>query len=292
MIRLIVVVAVALLILPWDQEAFARTLVPSTGQTYYVCASEGDDNNDGLTPATCWATRQHAWVFVQQNLDFGGCPFGSNCVTVQLLDGTYVDETMQGVGSLTGQSFAAAMSFRGNCDNPSKVVIKTPGTAWTADDKAMYALRCMHITTSKAGSVLVGSQHGGSLIVLAGGIVLSGGVETGPMLLAQLSAGIIIGGDVTVMGGGAAFEAAGTGGTVVCLNSCPVSFGEAVNFASGFAVASDLGIIKTTGMSFSGIAVGRKFSVSNNAVIDTGGAGANSLPGSMPGVSHHGGIAQ
>lgn len=73
----------------------ARTRL--TASTIYYVSTTGSDSNDGLTPATAWATLQHAVDFVANTVDLGGFN-----LTVQLLTGTYSGAIQNGVPDGSG----------------------------------------------------------------------------------------------------------------------------------------------------------------------------------------------
>jgi hypothetical protein len=275
----------------WTVHKPTRFVIGSSGTTFYVSPS-GNDNNHGLTAAAPWGTLQHAWNYVQQHVDLGGAPLGGSGVTVQLADGTYSAGTMQGVGSLTGQGFAAAMQFQGNCVTPTNVIVRNAGSAFTGDDKAMFALGCMELTTSLNGSNLIISQHSGTLIVMLEGIVFVGGAATGADLMAQLGAGIVVDGSYTINGGGVASWEAVDQGNIIMLGNHTVTQQGTPTFTAGWAYAARLGYIGGVGLTFNGGSAGPRYFAEANAVISTGGGGANFFSGSVSGGVATGGLYQ
>lgn len=263
-----------------------------SGITFYVAASGGSDSNSGLVSGSPFATRQKCWNLVQQSIDLGGTPFGNTGFTCQMADGTYTDATMQAVGSITGQDFAAKVVFQGNCTTPGNVVVNVAGISYTGDDKAMFALRCQRITTSLNGSNLVFVQHGGTLLVVLDKMEMLGGAATGSHFVAQLQAQIVFTAAYKILGGGAGCSWVATSqGNVIVLNSFVVDqTAGGINFSSGWACASDLGYLSGVGLSFNGGSSGPRYSVTNNSIINSGGGGANFFSGSVAGSASGGGI--
>lgn len=263
------------------------TAAPSL--TFYVCASGGSDNNTGLSAAQCWATRQHAWIYLQGFVDTN-----AGGVIIHLQDGTYVD-VFQASGAILGQGEAAQITFEGNCTTPTNVVIDAPTLAWAADDEGMFGIRCMELTTSLVSSNLVISQRGGSLIVLLANannsalssITFAGGAATGCHLVAQQQGQIVILGNHTIQAGGLCFLLASAQGLILFINNNTITNngGAPPDFSLAFAVTRQLAFIGAVGLTFNNGCTGVRYDAGSTGIIYTGGGGANYFCGNSAGVT-------
>jgi hypothetical protein len=97
--------------------AVRRGLIADT--TFYV-ATTGDDVTGDGSVSLPWKTPQHAWNWIQANVDSAG--FG---VTIKLADGTYSNggSTIVDIGGGT-----VSLDFLGNHANPGNVVFDITGT--------------------------------------------------------------------------------------------------------------------------------------------------------------------
>lgn len=275
----------------WTLDGSGRILTGPNGITFYVAASGGADTNDGLDATHPWATRQHAWNFVQEYVDMNS-PLGTTAVTIQLKDGTYTDATMQAVGSLHGQSFAAAMTFQGNCTTPGNVSVQTNGLTYSADDKAMYAIRCQRLTTTLVGGNVLLAQHGGSLIVTQDKLEINGGANTASQFVAQIGANIVVSASYKILGGGTGCAWLATAqGNIIVLNTITIDQTTAgINYGTAWACATDLGYVSGVGLTYNGTSTGNRYLATNNSIVNSGGGGANFFSGNAPGTVSGGGI--
>ena len=110
----------------WDGSKWINLLVGSAGGTntkiltanfiYYVNNNGGNNANDGLTPATAWATPQYAMEFIARNVVLNGFK-----LTIKLMDSTtpYVGFSFTGIGSGSN----GLVEFLGNPTNPGACII-------------------------------------------------------------------------------------------------------------------------------------------------------------------------
>ncbi len=249
------------------------------GTSFYVAASGCSDNNPGITSGSPWCTLQHAWNFIQGNVDIS-----SQTAIVQLADGTYAQGVI-GAGTVSGQQEASTILFQGDCTTPTNVIVNGGGTSpFVTDDRGEYGIACMEVTTNVSGGVnLVYAQHAGSLIVINQKIVFSGGSVTGALMLATLNGGIAIGNGFTVTGGGVAMFETSQGGTITAFAPSTVTNSGTVTYSTATALATDGGLMAISDISFNGGCNGPRYSATTGSVINTGGGGANFLCGSSGG---------
>src|SRR5258706_1180653 len=102
-----------------------------TGRNYYV-SNSGGDTADGLSPATAWATLQHAYDTIRDTLDFCG-----KQVTVNAAHGTYAPFVAR--GRCTGQVSAADLLFNGDlADSWSCIINAVNGNSiYVTEDAAL-----------------------------------------------------------------------------------------------------------------------------------------------------------
>lgn len=268
-----------------------RVLTGPSGYTFYVNPSTGNDNNHGLDSTHAFATRQKCWSYYQQSVDMGGTPFGTSNVC-QLADATYTDQ-FQAVGALAGQDFAAKLTFQGNCTTPANVKINYAGLAWSGDDKAQFAIRCMRNSTSLASSNIILVQHGGTLLVVLDKIEMQGGASTASHFIAQINGEIVFSSNYTIVasGGGTGCSWNATSkGTILLLAPIVIDqSGGSISFGN-WACVNDAGLIAATGLTFNGGSTGTRYSATTNGIINTGGGGANYFTGTIAGSTATGGI--
>lgn len=252
--------------------AVGKREVLTAHRTYYV-RKDGSDSNRGLsnTSGGAFLTIQHA-VDVAAGLDTG-----IYTVTIQVGAGKYSESVI--LKAPTGGGEAV---LQGDISTPANVEIdsgsgvpihyaNSPFT-WTVRG---FRLTCSSVCINAVGSVLnwreiefngTGSSH---VQAFSGATVTASGNYT---IRASATR------HLRVTDGAGCFVQ----GRTVTLTGTPA-------FASGFASASTLGSITIASNTYSGSATGPRYSASGNAVINTGGAGANALPGDSSGSVATGG---
>jgi len=119
------------------------TTVLTQNMNYYVNASTGNDNNAG-TNAAPWLTLQHAWNWIQANVDFNGFVITVNCTGI-FAAGLAANGVM--VGNTQG---AAGITFLGNTSNPAAVTVSDVNS-FAASNGADLTVKGFQLTAS--GSV-------------------------------------------------------------------------------------------------------------------------------------------
>jgi hypothetical protein len=97
----------------------ANTRILGANFIYYVNNNGGNNANDGLTPATAWATPQYACEFISRNVILNGFK-----LTIKLMDST-TPYTGFYFGGMTSGSNAGLLEFLGNPTNPGACIIDT-----------------------------------------------------------------------------------------------------------------------------------------------------------------------
>src|SRR5215472_10272505 len=87
-----------------------------TANANYYISNTGNDNNDGLTSETAWATLQHAWNYIVEYIDLSGFN-----ITIHVADGTYTQFGAQGLP--IGFGAGNQVTFTGNTTTPSNCTI-------------------------------------------------------------------------------------------------------------------------------------------------------------------------
>jgi hypothetical protein len=252
----------------------------TANRTYYV-RTDGSNSNNGLsnTAGGAFLTVQRAVDVILATLDLAGFN-----IEIQVADGTYTGATTVS----TPQVGAGLITIRGNATTPSNVVLQFTAASDTA------------VVTAKNAAVLS---------VKDVKLVNTGGVGAAPLLLAS-KGGVITFQNIDC---GQAVQQlrAEDGGRLECIGNYVISAGAAshwvvVNaqirvqsktitivgtpaFTTFFADAARIGLMLVNANTFSGSATGARYSIVENSVIMTGGAGATYLPGNAAGSTATGG---
>lgn len=246
--------------------------------TSFFVSLSGNDSNTGLTSGTAWQTRQHAYNWLQANVDAGGFK-----IKLKLADGTYAD-TVIAVGPVAGQ--VGPVIFEGNVGTPTNVVVTSGATAFGQSGGSFLQLSSMQLGST-----------GADVVVLA---------ESAECYIDKIVWGPATGHNhLTATGGGCSVTYLNTetvsGGATSHLNllagsTCQLGAGFASTqigtpaFSGAYAVVSDASkLVANAGASYSGAATGVRYSVTNNGVIHVGG-GASFFPGNSGGTTATGGL--
>lgn len=250
----------------------------TAARTYYV-RTDGSNANNGLanTAGGAFLTVQKALDVVLATLDLAGFN-----VTIQVADGTYT-------GSVLGSSpqvGAGLITIKGNTATPSNVVLQVTSVYEYVVKASGYTI--LHVQDVK--------------------LVNTGGVGAAALLLAS-KGGVITFQNIDCGQAGQQLRAE-DGGRLECLGNYTISASASNHYAivngqirvqsktitivgtpafTTFIDAPRIGLILVNGNTFSGGATGSRYSVIENSVIFTAGAGATYLPGNAAGSSGSGG---
>jgi hypothetical protein len=249
----------------------------SANTTFNVATTGSDTTGDGSS-GNPWATLQHAIDFVSNNVDLNGF-----AVQINVAAGTYAGFTASGawVGAITGGSVNPPVTLNGDTTTPANVTINgtcivtfccaigVQGFTFTGStgiNTSRYSLIQITGNCTFAGTNAVHMQIGRfGTVVVAAGYTIAGTTPS--------SHWVVVNNGVLIVNGGLTLTLSGT----------PA-------FSNGFINASKCATTNTAGITFAGTgATGARYAVSTNAVVDTGGGGANYFPGSVAGSTATGG---
>lgn len=261
------------------QSLFGVRAVLTATRTYYV-RTDGSDSNTGLsnTAGGAFLTIQHA-LDVASSLD---CVTYS--VTISVQAGTYTVTTPINLPVMLG---SGTMTLQGDTTTPANVVI----TNATAATSVLRGLGCTPWTIE--GFKITNSGTGASDGLIFNNCKIKiGNCEFGAITrFAFLLTGLVymdFTTTVKISGSMAAFIFCQRGShSVAAVATWTISGTPA--FSSWFVNSFDVSTAQFSGVTFSGSATGVRYSVSQNAVVDTGGGGATFLPGNSAGSAVTGG---
>ncbi|MCT9125417.1 hypothetical protein [Cupriavidus gilardii] len=252
-----------------------RTLLVAN-RSYYV-ATTGNDNNDGLSPGTAFATLQKAWDTIKYTLDLGGY-----VVTVNVETGTYA--AFSANGPVSGAIGATSVLFVGSS---STISTSSAPACVFASGGAQFSLSGFVLTNSVSGAANLACSGYGSIISCGASMAFG---FAGNHVLAQ-SGGVI------TLNSSYAITSGAVGSHFIATN------GGAINTASGitgaisgsqgfgiFALATGLSQINAAGMTFTGTGSGARYNAQTNSMINTAGGGPNYFPGNVAGAVSTGGL--
>jgi hypothetical protein len=247
--------------------------------TIYV-ATDGDDDDDGLTVGTPFLTLQRA-VQLARSIDTAGYS-----ITVDAADGTY-----SGAGAILDAPLigGGSLYFEGNPASPGSATISNTGSS--GNTSAVLATGGGQVivngfTLSSTNSHCLSAQGAGSVIsyynVIFANATNGNHVNSfgGGQCIAQSGTYSITGNarqHYSTSQGGSFFNNGG---------SRTVNVIGTLTFSGAFASASLSSSIDAQSMTFSvtGTVTGTRYSAGSTSTIFTGGGGANYFPGSVAGA--------
>ena len=243
--------------------------VLSGDRWYNVDPVNGDDNNDGFTPATAFKTIQKA-VNTALNLDPNGYT-----VTIQLADGVYNEAVRINRPMFDG----GMLVLMGNWATPQNVVINAVGGNALLVDGTGARVRVEGIKFS--GDIGIWARFGGM-------VFLTNKNAFGACAFRQIAAdnnGFIemLGGEIWIEGDSPHHLYADANGHIYYSHGTTHIVGNP-NFIYGFAYAQATGLITSINMYFDGSATGPRYQGTMNGVINVNLAGPDYFPGDQPGA--------
>jgi hypothetical protein len=269
-----------------DDHAITGTVGPDEGarelltadRTYYV-RTDGSDSNTGLVDSAggAFLTLQKAYDVIAATLDLGG-----QDVTIDVGSGTYAP-------ILFAQPWTGGGSIRltGDLTTPSNVVINS------ATDSPIY------ITAPMPGPIYIGgfklttsgAATSNIYIYSTASVYVDGKMEYGAgrwnLLAGAPGAFLQVTGDYTISAGGETHYYC-EANAVLYDFAADIQVTGTPAFTDVFARSQMLGAMVTFGV-FTGAATGTRYNVDLNAIINTGGSGANYFPGDGAGSATNGG---
>ncbi len=251
--------------------------------TFYVNAATGNNSNNGVTPATAFATMQFA-VSQAQKINLNGYS-----INISVADGNYTGPVV--LGAVSG----GVVTITGNIANPTNCFVTQPVGSSFLCTTGQWKVEGFRVATTSS----IGSDPASGVYSAAGGAQLNisnmvFGSCVGSHMYASNGGGILISGKITVTGDAPASLLAVVSGTI----TIQPAFNPELNIPNpftvslGFAVVNDLGTIWGRFSTITGpgaTVTGQKYAATRNGVIDTLGAGINHYPGNAPGTTSTGG---
>ena len=243
-------------------------------RTYYV-STTGSNANDGRTSGTAFLTIQRA----VDNLTL--LDLGAYNVTIQVADGTYT----AGVVLSPFVAGSGEVFLTGNTTTPSNCTINVAaGNAVTAGNGVRGVTVAGFRLLAGAGTAVIASD--GAEIKL--GANNYGACATAHIAVERTSA-IICTTSYAISGGANIHQSADSGSYITAI-FMTVTLTGSITFSYAFVVSDKLSTVQVNNNTYSGSATGRRYAVSANSLIMTGGSGATYLPGSVAGDAATGGL--
>ena len=249
---------------------------------FYIATTGSDSTGNGTSSAP-WKTRQKAFNWVQQNIDFG-----SYSVTINCADGTYTDAFVSS-GSLVGSSAGSnGLIFLGNTTTPGNCIINVPSSSLcfgNAMQGVQYVVKGFTLESSGTGSTGFSARNG-SLINFQN--IIFGPFANGDHIVAGDQSVISAIGPYAINNNATHHAVSYRQSSFYCTEQ-PVTLTGTPAFTA-FLLVYDLSLAFVSSNTYSGSATGVRYSVSGNSVIDTNGGGANYFPGNSSGTTATGGV--
>ena len=254
-------------------------------RSYYVSTS-GDDDNDGLTQSTPFATIQKG-VDVVQNLDLGGFE-----VTIQLMTGTYALNNVPIVmPSIVGEG---SLVIQGDTTTPSNVIIDGDQADlfnWVGGTRGYYKFRGIQFEIPNANS------SADAVFEIFTDLVR---IELEDVIFGNMNATAIClrieGGDVRFTGdaeitGSCAYFMLMRNSSRSNLSSMTLTLTGTPNWVAAFArlEAGATLFASNSTLTVAGAATGKRYEVESNGVIWGTAANTTLLPGNAAGTTATGG---
>ncbi len=243
----------------------------TAARTYYV-RTDGADTNTGLadTAGGAFLTVQKACDTITDTLLLAG-----NTVTVQIADGTYTTPVV--LRPLPDRGSAV---IQGNSGTPENVVISTTSATpfSAAGAGSIWIVKDLKVQTTTSGYGLqaqtFGELHYSNIVFGACSI----------HVYANTSAIIWCDGNYSITGAANSHFSADFFGSILCYGRTLTISGTPA-FVGQFATAAT-GSIYLAGNTYTGSATGKRYTVSMNGVLNSGGV---TLPGNVAGTTATGG---
>ena len=276
----------------------APRLVLEAATTFYVNGNPGagSDLNDGLTPATAWATIQHACNYLLANVDFN-----FQVVTLQIADCATPYSSFNLAGIPVGCFATSQLLIAGNLANPANVAIRGTVTnipACLFFNSALATIQGVTLTnTGASGGAFTQCITSASNAQVVVKNVIFGATPGGDHMRSDLGGHIQLSGNYTISGGAQNHMVAGTlgylgnaglGGAIGGVLPPPITITLTGNptFSNAFVWCTEnaLVLVAAGNTSYVGTAVGKRYAVDTNGTIVSAG-GANFYPGTIAGTA-------
>lgn len=241
-----------------------------TGNINYYVRTDGNDNNNGLsnTPSGAFATLQKAADTAASLVN------GNNAITINVADGTYTQNL-----TLPKTSGNGACTIIGNISLPANVIIApTSSDAITLLENSIWNVQGFTITASGGSAIAIKNNA-----VLKFTNIVMGACSVAHFLpFAGSNSSMYAGGNYTISGG-AIWHILTADGNHVEIFSKTITLTGTPNFTGSYIKAQGSSYVTHGNCTFIGGATGKKYDVSDLAIIDTNGGGINYFPGDSAG---------
>lgn len=259
--------------LPVGDSLVSTREVLTAARTYYV-RTDGSDSNTGLTNSAAGA-----FLTIQRAIDVASAfDLNNNTVTIQVGNGTYT-------GNITCKGFVGGglILVRGDPSTPSNVVL-------TASGGGIVTMLDVGVVYQFTGFRVQGSSAIGFIANGTGCKIIADHIEYGALIYAAYA---YFGGNVDI----------GVCSIVGNMNAFALSIGQArltvqvgititlvgtPNFSEDFIQADRMSLIQIYGITFSGSATGKRYTIDGLSEVFVNGAGTSYLPGNAAGTVTNG----
>ncbi len=248
-----------------------------TGALTLYVSTTGNDSNTGLSAGSPFLTVQKAINVLHDGYDLNGYS-----ATIQLADGTY-GGTISVSGAFVGAASETSININGNNGTPSNVVLSPVGNCLSAASGAGISISNLKMLPTTGHGILSNNA------IVAFNNIVFGAVGAGVYyhIVAFSRAYVYAYGNYSIVGGALGHLTCDTGSLVSITGKTITITGNPT--ISTYAVNAGASEFVCYGCTFSGTAVGNRYSATTNSVIYTNGGGANYLPGNAAGSTATGG---
>lgn len=246
--------------------------------TFYV-ATTGNDSTGTGAAGFPWLTLQHAYDYIQANVDIAG----QTCA-ISVADGTYAAGIVA-----TKATVGGVIQVTGNATTPANCIVSSASdNCFTASGVGTaLLLKGFKTGTTASGINAVNAIYGGQITI--NGLMEYGAVASGNAHLIATFGGLItVQNDYTISGAFFDHYSIQHHGTIY-VRGVTVTITGTPAAAHAFCFAQNVGMIYAAGVTYSGSATGTRYSLLGNAVAFTNGAGASYFPGNSAGSTASGG---
>ncbi|BBE51144.1 hypothetical protein OYT1_ch1597 [Ferriphaselus amnicola] len=251
-----------------------------TANTTWYVATTGNDATGNGSFGSPWATMQHAYDWISNNIDANGF-----VPIISVANGTYA----AGIIATRPVFGAQSVSVTGNVATPASCsIVSTTTSCFMATNGATLTISGFKVSTSGANSY--------GIIATTFGVIYTSAMDFGACTVAHITASL--GGYITLpiayaITGNATYHVIAQYGGTIQMTSATATIAAARAFTYFVASHNGQGEVLAAGWSATGAGVagttGQRYYATMNGVINTNGSGANLFPGSIPGTVATGG---
>lgn len=255
--------------------------VPLLANTTFYVSTTGSDSSGLGTSVSPWATLNHAILTITSTYDFN-----NKTVTLQLADGTYTSGGFFTNGWVGGGAFVV----NGNASTPANVVISTTTQSCfvTSGPPLGGSLTIQNLEMTVGGLGGSALQHGAVGPVNFGPGCIFGSVIDYHMAAVNPACTINALNNYTLSGGAKAHWYTAAPGAQLYALGITVTLTTNVTFSTAWAFSQVSSFISCQSDTFTlggHTVTGTRYTVIENGIINTNGAGATYIPGSAPGTA-------